>query len=249
MRARLESGSLDEALAEIALAAAMPEPYPIGVRRLKSVGTSAHLELAHYLAAALAITFTGFTALIGSASLLQENAQWTLQRMHTTPTPSGIILGGKTLGTYLNSLTQLCVLMGGLMAWQWLRANGLELEPEVSLPGLAVLALAVAAASTGVGTVIAGFSRTYAQAANYGRALLVLMGLVGGIFFPVELFPKPVALLSRLTFQYWAMDGYLKLALGGSAASIVPHVVVLVAMGSLFFVIGSRFLRRRIGFL
>ena len=92
-------------------------------------------------------------------------------------------------------------------------------------------------------------ARTYTQAANYGLALLVLMGLAGGIFFPVELFPQPFDLLSRLTFHYWAMAGYLKLALGGSAISILPHVLILTTMGLLFFTAGSRFLRRRIEFL
>jgi ABC-type multidrug transport system permease subunit len=77
----------------------------------------------------------------------------------------------------------------------------------------------------------------------------MLMGLAGGIFFPVELFSPPLNLLSRVTFHYWAMAGYLKLALGGGATSILPHSLILTAMGVLFFAVGSRLLRRRIGFL
>jgi len=179
---------------------------------------------------------------------LQEKAQWTLQRMYVTPTRSGIILGGKTLGTYLNGLIQMGALIGGMAALEWISSSGPGQGPKINLLGLSMLILSVVAAATGIGAAIAGFARTYAQAANYGRAVLLLMGLAGGIFFPVELFPRPFDVLSRITFHYWAMNGYLKLASGGSAISILPHGLILAGMGLVFFTIGNRFLKRRIGF-
>lgn len=248
-RAQLESGRLNETIADLALTAAMPESNPIKVRRISNVGQSAQIELTHYLAAAIAVLFTGFWGLIGSATLWQEKAQWTLQRMHITPTRPGIILAGKTLGIYLGSLIQMAALVGGMTAMEWILRSGPDQGPKMDLPGLSVLILVVLMAATGVGVLIAGFARTYAQAANGGRAILLLMGLAGGVFFPVELFPRPLQALSRVTYHYWAMDGYLKLALGGSAISILPHVFILAIMGLLFFTIGGWFLRRRIGFV
>lgn len=247
-RVQLESGKLNETISELALTAAMPESNPIKVRRVSNVGQSAQIELTHYLAAAIAVLFTGFWGLIGSATLLQEKAQWTLQRMHITPTQPAIILAGKTLGIYLGSLIQMVALVGGMTAMEWILSSGPSQGPKINLLGLSLLILAVLVAATGVGLAIAGFARTYAQAANYGRAILLLMGLAGGVFFPVELFPKPLQALSHVTYHYWAMDGYLKLALGGSAISILPHVLILGGMGLLFSAIGGRFLRRRIGF-
>ena len=75
------------------------------------------------------------------------------------------------------------------------------------------------------------------------------MGLVGGIFFPIELFPRSFDVLSYVTFHRWAMEGYLKLSLGGSVVSILPNALILTAMGLLSFTIGSWFVRRRIGFV
>ena len=247
-RAQLESGMLDETMADLALTAAMPESNPIRVHRVNHAVQSNQVDLTHYLAATMAISFTGFTALMGSASLWQERAQWTLQRMHITPTRPGVILGGKTLGTFLNGLIQMSALIGGLTAVEWIFSSAPSQGPEVDLIGLSVLILAVVVAATGLGVAIAGFARTYALAANYGRAVLLLMGLVGGIFFPVELFPRPFDVLSRLTFPYWAMNGYLKLSRGGNAIGILPHVLVLAVMGLSFFTIGSWFTRRRIEF-
>jgi ABC-2 type transport system permease protein len=248
-RTQLEVGMLDEAIADLALTAALPESNPIQIKRIPPAAQPAQVKLAHYLAASIAIMFVGFTALMVCATLFQDKAQWTLQRMYITPTQPGIILGGKILGTYLAALIQMGVLVGGMAALEWTLGSGAGDGPRIDLPGLTMLILAVVAAATGVGVAIAGLAGTYTQAANYGRAFLVLMGLAGGIFFPVELFPPPLDLLSRLTFQYWAMAGYLKLALGGGAISILPHSLVLTAMGLLFFGIGSRLLKRRIGFL
>lgn len=248
-RAQLESGTLNETIADLALTAAMPESNPIKIQRVNTVGQATQIQLTHYLAVAIAITFTGFTALVGSASLLQEKAQWTLQRMYVTPTRSWIILGGKTLGTYLSGLIQMGALIGGMAAVEWISSSGPGQGPKINLLGLSVLIFSVVAAATGIGVAIAGFTRTYAQAANCGRAVLLLMGLAGGIFFPVELFPRPFDVLSRITFHYWAMNGYLKLASGGSATSILPHVLILGIMGLLFFSVGNWFLKRRIGFL
>ena len=246
-RAQLASGVLNDTLADLALAAAMPESNPIRVERIR-VGQAPQITLAHYLIAAIAIVFTGFTALVGSASILQEQAQSTLQRMLTTPTRLGIILGGKAVGAYINGLIQWGFLIAGVSVIEWLLRIDPGRDARLDPLGLLMLILSVGVASTGIGTAIAGFAKTYAQAANYGRALLTLMGVVGGVFFPIDLFPDRVRILSRVTLHYWAMDGYVTLATGGLASDIVWNVVVLVIMGALFFGAGTWFLQRRTRF-
>ena len=197
-RTQLESGTLDEAIADLALTAALPESNPIQIQRINTVRPSVQVKLTHYLAATITIMFIGFTTLILSAMIFQEKAQWTLQRVYITPTRPGIILAGKTLGTYLTGLIQMGVLIGAMAALEWILGSSPGQGLKINLLGLSTLVLAVVAAATGVGVAIAGLARTYTQAANYGLALLVLMGLAGGIFFPVELFPQPFDLLSRL---------------------------------------------------
>jgi len=254
-RTEMQIGKLNDAMANLVYDAVMPESNPIQIQRIPPPVQSAQIKLAHYLAATIAIMFIGFTALMVSAGLFHDKAQWTLQRAYITPTRPGIILGGKILGTYLITLIQMGALASGLAGLERLLgthasdALGAASPPGIDLLGLVLLILAVTTAATGVGVAIAGLAGTYTHAANYGRVFLVLMGLAGGIFFPVELFPPPIDLLSRITFQYWAMDGYLKLALGGGVTSIMLHCFVLITMGVLFFAIGSRALKRRIEFL
>jgi len=70
--------------------------------------------------------------------------------------------------------------------------------------------------------------------------------LVGGIFFPVELFPPAFQWVPRLTFHYWAMDGYLKLARGAGLGDLVPHLLVLGSMAALGLALGHCCLARRL---
>ncbi len=247
-RARLLEGELNDALAQLALRAASPEANPITIERIDHGEPVPPVRISYFLAAAIAISFVGFTALMGSASLLEEKAQGTLSRMLVMPVEQWAVWGGKTLGTYLNGVIQMGVLVGGLAVLQWLVHGFTDRAPGVDLAGLALLILATVAAATGLALIIAGMAPTYAQAATYGRAVILLMGLIGGIFIPVSLLPRPFDALSLLTFQYWAMAGYLKLATGGGAFAVLPHLAILWIMAVVSFGLGGWMLRRRLGY-
>jgi ABC-2 type transport system permease protein len=207
------------------------------------------MEWRRYFAAAIAVLFAGFTALIGSASLLRQKAQWTLQRMYVSPTDPRIILAGTTLGTYLSILIQMGTLTIGTVGMEWAIGRRPSQDSNIDLLGLSLLILAAAMAAMGLGAMIAGLARTHTQAAVHGRMIVMLMGSAGGVLFPVQLLPRPLQALARITYQYWALDGYTRLALGGGPVNILPHLAVLGAMGLLLFAAGNWFLRRRIGLL
>ncbi len=245
-RARLEAGQFDEALADLAVRAAEPETNPIRITRVAPPAQGAAIRLTHYFAATIAIVLVSLFTLMTSAALYQERAHWTLQRTYLSPTPPGVILWGKTLGSGLGGLLLMAVLILGLAGVERLLGGGDG--PALDGLGLALLALATVAAATGFGVAVAGLCQTYSQAASYGRGLAIVTGLLGGVFFPAALLPPPISLLSRLTFQYWAMDGYLSLARGNHLVEILPQVAVLIGMGLLSVAGGSRLLRRRVAF-
>jgi ABC-2 type transport system permease protein len=247
-RALLRAGALNDALADLAVTAVLPTSNPVRIRRVALEGQPPGISLAHYVAVAIAIMFSGLTALLGCASLYQEKAQRTLQRTYLTPTPPWVVLGAQALATYALGVAQMLVLVGSLAALEAAAGHGQARVGRLDLLGLGGLALAEVAAATGLGVVIAGLCGSYARAANYGRAALVLMGLVGGIFFPANLLPAPWTWLSRALYQYWAMDGYLRLARGGEAASVLMHMLVMAGMGALFLAIGSALVRRRLAY-
>jgi ABC-2 type transport system permease protein len=245
LRARLQAGEFDEALADLAVQAAKPETNPVQIVSAARPAQGVGVRLTHYFAATIAIVLVGLFTLMSSASLYQEKTRGTLRRAYASPTRPGTIVWGKTVAGWLGGLLLMAVLIAGMAAIEVLLGTGRD-DPPPDAAGLALLAAATVTAATGFGVAVAGLCRTYAQVAGYGRALVIVMGLVGGIFFPVALLPAPLRLVSRLTYQYWAMDGYLKLALGGGTGDVLLPAAVLVAIGVLGTAVGSVLLRRHV---
>lgn len=246
LRALLTSGALDNALTELALAAIQPEANPIQIRRLPPPEQPAQIRLTHYLAATITLTMLGLTSLLTSAAIFQERAQWTLQRTLMTPTPPWALLWGKTLGALATSLVQVMALIGGLALMErWL--HGASASAPVPDPtGLGLLVGAAVLATTGYGALVAGLTRSLAESLYLGGALLIILGLLGGVFFPAELLPQALQALARGTHTFWAMDGYLRLARGEGVAAIWPNLGALLAFGTITAALGYRLLLRRI---
>jgi len=69
------------------------------------------------------------------------------------------------------------------------------------------------------------------------------MAAVGGSFFPVSQFPAWMQPLHYASVNGWAIDAVLAVMRGGSAVSVLPNVVALLAIAGAFFAIGSWRLR------
>jgi len=91
--------------------------------------------------------------------------------------------------------------------------------------------------------ILSGFARTFEQATNLGSVVLVLMGLLGGSFFPP---PEGMQFLSRLTFHHWGSSGYTALATGDVLADILPNIAALLLMAVVYFGIGLWLFSRRL---
>lgn len=244
-RAQLSAGRFDAALTDLALAALQPSAQPVQIERRPGPNRPPPIRLTHYLAVAIALTMLGLTSLLISATVFQEQAQWTLQRSLMTPTPPAIILLGKTAGAFATGLVQVLALIGGLALLEWalhgVDAAGARLAPL----GLSGLILAALIAVTGYGLLIAGLTRSYPQTLYLGGALLIVSGLVGGIFFPTEQLPPALQGLARASYQFWAMDAYLRLARGADGRAIWPNLAALVGFGLATAALGQALIRRR----
>ncbi len=80
--------------------------------------------------------------------------------------------------------------------------------------------MAAIRAATGIMALIATLTKNAEQAANWQSVVAVVLGLVGGTFFPVSQAP---GVLSRLTFvapQAWFLRGLGDLRGGGSISAV-----------------------------
>ena len=187
---------------------------------------------AQYFGPAMAVFFLTFTMSASAASIIEEQDAWTLQRMITTPTSPATVLAGKLFGTYLTGLFQLLVLIVLMAIIGPLFGNNVPVWGTNYL-GVLLLAAITVAGATGLGSILAAVSRTAEQANVYGSAVLTLMGLLGGAFFDLSSIPG-LGIVSRLTLNYWATNGFSTLARTNDIGAVLPNLLALV----IYFVVG-----------
>jgi ABC-2 type transport system permease protein len=97
---------------------------------------------------------------------------------------------------------------------------------------VALLVLGGVLAAVGVTSLVATLATTTAQAGAYVSIIAVVGGLLGGTFFPIS----QAGILGTIRFlspQGWLMEGFQKLAYGGSVADIGAPVAGVLAIALL----------------
>jgi linearmycin/streptolysin S transport system permease protein len=202
-----------QALATRAAAAAAP----VAVADVSA--KSKELDQKSFFAAGMAVFFLFFTVQFGVSSLLEERNDGTLARLAAAPISRGSILAAKLLTSFMLGVISMFVLVVAtslLFGASW--GNPL---------GVAVLVIAAILAATGIMALIATFAKNAEQAGNWQSVVAVVLGLLGGTFFPVSLAP---GILSRLTYvapQAWFMRGLGDLRGGSLSVIWVPALAML----------------------
>ncbi len=202
-----------QALASRAAAAAAP----VAVRDVSA--KSKELDQKSFFAAGMAVFFLFFTVQFGVTSLLEERNDGTLARLLAAPIPRASILGGKMLTSFLLGLISMTVLVVAtslLFGAAW--GNPL---------GVAVLIVAAILAAMGIMALIAGFAKNAEQAGNWQAVVAVVLGLLGGTFFPISQAPGVLSSISFIAPQAWFLRGLGDLRGGGLSVVWVPALAML----------------------
>ena len=174
-----------------------------------------------------------FIPLLGISGLFAlERQSHTLQRLITTPTRKATFLLGTVYGQLSAAIVQMLILIGfGVFV--------LKLNWGNSLPGLALMLLSFGLAAAALGTAMGTFVKTAKQAGNLSIALGMAMALLGGAWWPSEMFPQTVRTVMKVLPTTWAMQGFNDLALRGKGlVDVLPTAGVLLGFAVVFFGIG-----------
>ncbi|HSB03044.1 MAG TPA: ABC transporter permease [Anaerolineales bacterium] len=174
-----------------------------------------------------------FIPLFGiSAMFAYERQRGTLQRLLTTPSSKATFLLGTISGQVVMALVQMLLLVGFgilVMKLNWGR------QPLALFVILLTSALAAAAFGTTMGT----FIKTEAQANGLSIMFGMVFALMGGCWYPLELFPPAIQNAVRVLPTTWAMQGMLDLVLrGGGLREVLPEAGVLLGFATIFFSVG-----------
>src|SRR4029078_3881808 len=111
--------------------------------------------------------------------------------------------------------------------------------------GCALMPLVTAGAAAALGLVLASLARSRAQLSGFSTILILTMSALGGSMFPRFLMSEGMQKVGLLTFNAWALDGYLKVFWRQAAIwQLWPQLLVLVSLTGVFLSLARTFARR-----
>ena len=180
------------------------------------------------------MTWVFIPLLAVSGLFAMERVLGTLRRLMITPTRKSTFLAGTISGQLILALVQMAILIAfGILVMHvpWGR------DPVALIVVLVSLALAGLALGTTLGT----FVKTESQASNLSIMLGMSMALLGGAWFPMELFPPGLQQAVKILPTTWAMSALTDITMRGQGlVDILPEAAVLLGFAVVFFIIGIR---------
>jgi ABC-2 type transport system permease protein len=102
-----------------------------------------------------------------------------------------------------------------------------------------------AAAAAALALVLATLARSRAQLSGFSTILILTMSALGGSMFPRFLMSETMQKVGLITFNAWALDGYLKVFwYGAPVHALWPQVAVLSGL-AVVFLSAARIVARR----
>jgi ABC-2 type transport system permease protein len=196
-------------------------------------------SLVSFYAAGIGVMFLLFSAVAGAGgALLEEVEAGTLERLLSSRVGMTGLLVGKWLFLLLAGFGQLTIMfLWGAVAF------GLPLLDHI--PGFVVMTLVTAAAAAALGLVLATVARSRAQLSGFSTVLILTMSALGGSMFPRFLMSETMQRLGLLTFNGWALDGYLKVFWRDAGVpQLWPQVLVLALLTAVFLTLARTLARR-----
>ncbi len=198
--------------------AAVPDKIPYDAKTNSSIGQM--------------ITWV-FIPLIGlSAMFAYERQIGTLRRLLTSPTSKAVYLGGTIIGQVLTALLQMTILVAfGKFV--------LHVNWGNSVLAISMMLVSSSLAAAALGTMLGTLVKTESQANGLSVMVGMVMAMLGGCWYPLELFPQAVQQAVRVLPTTWTMQGMLDIALRGQGpAGVLLEMTVLLGFAAVFFLVG-----------
>ncbi len=195
-------------------------------------------NMVSFYAAGIGVMFLLFSCAGAGGTLLEEEEAGTLDRLIGSRVGMTGVLVGKWVFLLLIGVAQLTV----MFTWGAL-VFGLPLASHI--PGFLLVTVATASAAAALGLVLATISRSRAQLSGLSTIIILAMSAMGGSMFPRFMMSETMQQIGLVTFNAWALDGYLKVFWYEAPLwQLWPQLAVLFGLASVFLLLARRFARR-----
>jgi len=183
------------------------------------------------------VLFMFLTSMTAATQLVLTRQLGVSRRMLATPTSVRSILLGELAGRFSVALVQgLFIVIASTLLFDvgW-----------GDIAGASAVIVFFSLVGTGAAMVVGALARNPDQASTVGVVLGLVLGALGGAMVPSELFQEPIATISQLTPQYWAIDAFRELVFyGAGLADILTQLAVLLVFAIVLLALGTVGLRR-----
>ncbi len=195
-------------------------------------------SLISFYAAGVGVMFLLFSCSSGAGTMLEEEESGTLGRLLSSRAGMAGVLIGKWTYLWLMGMMQLSVMfIWGAVVF------GLPLAAHVA--GFVTMTVVTAGAAAAFGMVLATASRTRQQLGGISTIVILTMSALGGSMFPRFLMSETMQKMGLVTFNAWALDGYIKVFWRDARLiELLPQVGVLLALTVVFMGLARLFARR-----
>ena len=202
------------------------------------LGRKQDTSIISFYAAAIAVMFLLFAASAVAGTLLDEVDSGTLERVLSSRLGMTGLLTGKWIYITLLGMLQITVMfVYGMLVFR--------LDLLHHLPGFAVMTLFTAATSAAFGLFLASLCRTRAQLGGISMLIILVMSALGGSMFPRVFMTTAMQQAGLVTFNAWALDGYVKVFWREAPlVALLPQVGMLAAFMVVFLALARLFARR-----
>ncbi len=201
-----------------------------------SVGTN-HGVIGYY-GSSIAVVFLFIGAGLGTRAIAMERTGGTLSRLAAAPVSSTVVVVGKMIAVFLTAV-------GGLLVL-WAETT-LAFGATWGSPGAVILMCAAAAlAMCSLAMFLTSLAKDDAQAYAASIIVGIVLGILGGNFFPPGSLPGVLRVISLGTPNGWALVGFGRLALVNASMSGVVGPLVVLGVISAVFVAAAGFRIRRV---
>ena len=183
-----------------------------------------------------AIMFALFAVGGGIESILAEKEAGVWKRLLIAPISRWALLGGKLLAHFIIGVVQI-----GLLFIAGRIFFGINVG---SLPGVILLIIVTALATTALGMLLVSVVKTRQQLQPITTIVVLAFSALGGSWWPLFLMPDWLQQVAKVTLNGWAMIGFNNLMIFGKGfMSVVPSLLALVAYSAICFGLAIRFFR------
>lgn len=189
------------------------------------------------LAPSMLLLYVFLTSLTAALALIEARRLGVTRRIFASPTSTGTIVAGETLGRFAIALLQgLIVVVGSALLF------GVHWGDPLGAGALLVLFCLVGA---GAGMLLGSLVTSEGPALGVALGLGLGLAALGGAMVPLEQLGDTAQTIARVTPHAWGYEGFAQLVRhGGDITDILPQLGVLALMATVLLIAGAWQLRR-----